>query len=48
MKEKLESIINESEIGSGGAYIEFPFDVEKEFGVKGRVKIINTQAVNQR
>ncbi|MGE5604107.1 MAG: YdeI/OmpD-associated family protein [Bacteroidota bacterium] len=41
MKEyKFESVIQASEIGSGGAYIEFPFNVEKEFGVKGRVKVI--------
>ncbi len=25
--------------GSGGAYILFPFDVEKEFGTKGRVAV---------
>lgn len=41
MKEyKFEAIIQASEIGRGGAYIEFPFNVEKEFGVKGRVKVI--------
>ncbi len=41
MKEyKFETIILASKIGSGGAYIEFPFNVEKEFGVKGRVKVI--------
>jgi hypothetical protein len=28
-----------SKIGKGGAYIEFPYDVEKEFGTKGRVKV---------
>jgi len=37
---KFEAIIKSSEIGNGGAYIEFPFDVEKEFGVKGRVKVV--------
>lgn len=37
---KFEAIIQASEIGSGGAYIEFPFNVEKEFSVKGRVKVI--------
>lgn len=41
MKEyKYESVIKASEIGSGGAYVEFPFHVEQEFGVKGRVKVI--------
>ncbi|MFH1197097.1 MAG: DUF1905 domain-containing protein [bacterium] len=41
MKEyKFESITKASEICSGGAYVEFPFDVEKEFGVKGRVPIV--------
>ncbi|HEX3009387.1 MAG TPA: DUF1905 domain-containing protein [Bacteroidales bacterium] len=39
-KYEFEALIKASEIGSGGAYIEFPFDVEKEFGVKGRVKIV--------
>ncbi len=41
MKEyKFESAIKPSEIGKGGAYVEFPFDVEKEFGTKGRVPVI--------
>jgi len=41
MKEyKFESTIMASKIGSGGAYIEFPYNVESEFGVKGRVKVI--------
>jgi hypothetical protein len=41
MKEyKFEAIIKESKIGKGGAYIEFPFEVEKEFGIKGRVPVI--------
>ncbi len=41
MKEyKFESIIKASSIGSGGAYVEFPFNVEKEFGIKGRVPVI--------
>lgn len=35
-----ESVIKASEVGSGGAYIEFPYDVQKEFGVKGRVKVV--------
>ncbi|MBM7558420.1 YdeI/OmpD-associated family protein [Marinitoga litoralis] len=32
--------IKESKIGKGGAYIEFPYDVEKEFGKKGRIKVV--------
>lgn len=41
MKEyQFEATIKTSEIGKGGAYIEFPYQVEKEFGVKGRVKVI--------
>lgn len=35
-----EAVILESDIGSGGAYIEFPYNVEKEFGIKGRVKVV--------
>jgi len=31
-----DAIIKESEIGKGGAYVEFPYDVREEFG-KGRV-----------
>jgi len=26
-------------VGSGGAYVLFPYDVEKEFGTKGRVPV---------
>ena len=41
MKEyKFDAVIKAAEIGSGGAYVEFPFDVEKEFGVKGRVPVV--------
>lgn len=38
---KFEAVIKASEIGKGGAYIEFPYDVEKEFGVKGRVSVVS-------
>jgi len=31
-----ESVIKSSEIGKGGAYIVFPYDIREEFG-KGRV-----------
>lgn len=41
MKEyEFEATILASDIGRGGAYIEFPFDVEKEFDVKGRAKVV--------
>lgn len=33
-----ESLIYSSEVGKGGAYIIFPYDIRKEFGV-GRVKV---------
>jgi hypothetical protein len=33
-----EAVIMPSDIGSGGAYVPFPYDVRKEFG-KGRVKV---------
>ncbi len=35
-----EAIIKKSEVGSGGAYVEFPYDVQEEFGVRGRVKVV--------
>lgn len=39
MKEyKFESTIYASEVGKGGAYVIFPYDVREEFG-KGRVKV---------
>jgi uncharacterized protein YdhG (YjbR/CyaY superfamily) len=33
-----EAVIQESEVGKGGAYVVFPYDVRDEFG-KGRVKV---------
>ena len=33
-----DAVIAASEIGAGGAYVPFPFDVRAEFG-KGRVKV---------
>ena len=33
-----ETVIQTSEIGKGGAYVPFPYDVREEFG-KGRVKV---------
>ena len=41
MNEKVyeyDAIIQNSEIGKGGAYVQFPYDVRVEFG-KGRVKV---------
>ena len=41
MKNRLyeyEAVIQASDIGKGGAYVPFPFDIKAEFG-KGRVKI---------
>lgn len=35
---KYKTIIKASEIGKGGAYVEFPYDLREEFG-KGRVKV---------
>jgi len=32
------AIITPSEIGKGGAYVPFPYDIREEFG-KGRVKV---------
>ena len=36
-----EAIITASEIGKGGAYVVYPYDVREEFG-KGRVKVSAT------
>jgi hypothetical protein len=33
-----DAIIQASEVGKGGAYVPFPYDVRAEFG-KGRVKV---------
>ena len=33
-----EEVIKPSDVGSGGAYVSFPFDLREEFG-KGRVKV---------
>ncbi|MFY8330831.1 DUF1905 domain-containing protein [Vagococcus carniphilus] len=41
MSEKIyqfNSLIYSSEVGKGGAYIIFPYDIREEFG-KGRVKV---------
>jgi len=33
-----DAVIMSSEVGKGGAYVQFPYDVREEFG-KGRVKV---------
>ena len=33
-----DAVIKSSEIGKGGAYVAFPYDIREEFG-KGRVKV---------
>jgi len=33
-----EAVIKPSEVGKGGAYVVFPYDIREEFG-KGRVKV---------
>ncbi|MCL1890478.1 MAG: DUF1905 domain-containing protein [Coriobacteriia bacterium] len=41
MNEKIyefEAVIRPSEIGKGGAYIAFPYNIKEEFG-KGRLKV---------
>ena len=35
---EFDAVIQSSEIGKGGAYVAFPYDVREEFG-KGRVKV---------
>jgi hypothetical protein len=38
-KYNFTATIQAASVGSGGAYILFPYDVEKEFGTKGRVPV---------
>lgn len=33
-----DAVIQSSEVGKGGAYVVFPFDIRAEFG-KGRIKV---------
>lgn len=35
---RFDAVIQPSEVGKGGAYVAFPYDVRAEFG-KGRVKV---------
>jgi len=36
-----DAIVQASEIGKGGAYVPFPYDIREEFG-RGRVKVLAT------
>jgi len=38
---EFDAVIQSSEIGKGGAYVIFPYDIREEFG-KGRVKVCAT------
>ena len=38
-KYSFTATIQAAPVGSGGAYVLFPYDVEKEFGTKGRVPV---------
>jgi len=38
-KYKFKAEIESAKVGSGGACIYFPYDVEKEFGTRGRVAV---------
>ena len=38
-KFKFKAKIQEASVGTGGAFVLFPYDVEKEFGTKGRVAV---------
>lgn len=43
MKEyKFSAKIQKASVGGGGAFVLFPYDVEKEFGAKGRVGVKST------
>jgi hypothetical protein len=41
-KYKFSAKIQEASVGTGGAFVLFPYDVEKEFGTKGRVAVKST------
>ncbi len=38
-KYKFKAKIEQATVGEGGAYILFPYDVEEEFGTRGRVPV---------
>jgi len=39
---KFSAVLQEASVGTGGAFVLFPFDAEQTFGTKGRVPIIAT------
>ncbi len=41
-KYKFKARIEEASVGTGGAFVLFPYDVEKEFGTRGRVPVKST------
>ena len=41
-KYEFKAKIQEASVGTGGAFVLFPYDVEKEFGTKGRVAVKST------
>ena len=43
-KYKFKAKIQEASVGTGGAFVLFPYDTEKEFGTKGRVAVKSTIA----
>jgi hypothetical protein len=43
-KYKFTAKIREASVGTGGAFVLFPYDVEKEFGTRGRVAVKATVA----
>lgn len=43
-KYKFKARIEEASIGTGGAFVLFPYDVEREFGTKGPVAVHSTLA----
>jgi len=38
-KYKFKAKIQEASVGPGGAYVLFPYDVEEEFGIRGRIPV---------
>ncbi|MGA2571460.1 MAG: YdeI/OmpD-associated family protein [Terracidiphilus sp.] len=43
-KYQFQAKIQEASVGTGGAFVLFPYDVEKEFGTKGKVGVKSTVA----
>jgi Bacteriocin-protection, YdeI or OmpD-Associated/Domain of unknown function (DUF1905) len=38
-KYKFKAVIESAKVGSGGAGVQFPYDVEKEFGTRGTIPV---------